>query len=175
MKIPSGSCQNPQSICVMINTSCRPERAFNLDTCTICVFSGEGGEHTLEGPEERQCDQPDCSVTELEEVSVHEREQHLTRRQLQIPKPFFEPTRKFMGTPDNIVNVSFLHPRPTKPHHTRECFEERQSDQPAWLPILLSIWEEVLGHECDRQRTSVREQSTTHQFRIELLNQSPDP
>ena len=42
------------------------------------MFSGEGGEHTLEGPEERQCDQPDISVTELEEVSVHEREKHQT-------------------------------------------------------------------------------------------------
>ena len=52
-------------------------------------------------------------------MSGDECEQHQTRRQFQI---LFEPTRNFMGIQDDIVNVSSVHPRPTKPHHTRTCF-----------------------------------------------------
>ena len=57
----------------------------------------------------------------------------------------FEPTRNFLGIPDDVVNVTFSHFRQTKAHNSRNVFltspEERQSDQPAWMPILRSICE----------------------------------
>ena len=34
---------------------------------------------------------------------------------------FCRPTGNFLGILDDLVNVSFLHPRLTKPHHTGTC------------------------------------------------------
>ena len=34
---------------------------------------------------------------------------------------FFKPKRNFLGIPDAGVNVSFPHPRKSKPHYTGTC------------------------------------------------------